>query len=220
MITLAKLKDLENTKFKKLHSAVEDYHNIVDYFFDWSRQWEYPWLLKNVPFNKKKTVLDAGGGTCYFPDIVDYYVKSVTILDRDKSFIKKGKGEVHDFIKQDLSEELTTTEQFDIVLCVSVLEHIPDYLSAIQRLVPLVKSGGYLAMTLDMFLDNSKPCRKADIPAIVKMLEKDFDLGDVDLSEDKLYSKLTLQEMKCDMPNLYSKNYKDRTILGIIVKKK
>lgn len=219
MITYAKLKHLDNKKFQEYHSEIKEYHEKVNYFFDWSRQWEYPWLMKNVPFSKNKTVVDAGGGTCYFPDIVSKYSKSVTILDRNIGFIKKGVDFEYPFIKQDLSEKLTTKEKFDIVLCVSVLEHIDDYISAIKRLTQLVKKDGYLAMTLDLFLDNSRPCRKDDIEKIIDILSKNFEIGKVDLTEKDLYEKIKLQELKYDMPNLYSHNYKNRTSLGIIVKK-
>ena len=73
-------------------------------------------------------------------------------------------------------------------------------------------------MTLDLFLNDFRNCKKSDIPKVLKLL-KVFDLGEVDLSENELYRKTTLQDMKLDLPNLYSRNYKDRTSLGIIIKK-
>jgi hypothetical protein len=42
----------------------------------------------------------------------------------------------------------------------------------------------------------------------------------IDLSEENLYEKVKLQEMKLELPNLYSRNYKNRTSLGIIAKRK
>jgi len=218
MIRYAKLKDLDGKKFKILHAEIANYHKKMDYFFDWSRQWEYPWILKNVPFKKKYKVLDVGGGISHFPSIVAKRVNQVTIGDMYHERMFKTEQKNVDFKKVDIST-YESDEKYDVVVCISVLEHVDNYLNALINLKKLVKKGGYLAITLDLFLDNFKPCMKKDIPEIIRILGKDFDLGNIDLSEDVLYEKIKLQEMKFDMPNLYSKNYKNRTSLGIIVKK-
>lgn len=60
MITFAKLKHLESKKFKDLFKEIQDFHKKVDYFFDWSRQWEYPWVLENTPLKKNRFSLRRG----------------------------------------------------------------------------------------------------------------------------------------------------------------
>lgn len=217
MITFAKLKHLKSKKFQRLHQEVAEYHKKVDYFYDWSRQWEYPWILKNTPFARKDEVLDVGGGTCHFPSLVARRVSSVIVGELYRERVFKPESNKVSFLELDASN-FKTDKKYDIVLCVSVLEHLDNYLDAIKNMTKAVKKGGYLVMTLDLFLDNFKQCKKEDIPRILKLL-KDFDLGKVDLSEEDLYQKMTLQEMKLDLPNLYSRNYKNRTSLGIIVKK-
>lgn len=219
MITFAQLKHLENEKFQIFHNEIEKYHKKVGYMYDWSRQWEYPWILKNTPLRKTDIVLDVGGGTCHLPSIVARRVKTVTVGDcyHERMFIPTEKNV--EFLKMDISQ-YTSDIQYDIVLCVSVLEHIDDYFQAIKNITKLVKCGGYLVMTLDMFLDNFKNCKERDIKKVLNILKSDFELGEIDLSKEKLYQKETLQQMKLDLPNLYSKNYKNRTSLGIIVKKR
>lgn len=220
MITYAKLKDLENKKFQMLHKEVTDYHKKADYMYDWSRQWEYPWLLQYVPFSKEKDVLDAGGGTCHFPCLVARRSKSVTVVDLSKEKVFNCEEFKIDAISQDLSK-LNISKQYDIVLCVSVLEHITNYFNVIKNLARVVKKDGYLAMTLDLYLNDSENCKKIQIQEIIEILKKEnFDIGDIDLSENNLYEKKTLEKMKLDLPNLYNQKHTSRTSLGIIVQKK
>lgn len=219
MITFARLKHLKSKKFKKLHKEIEEHHKKVSYFFDWSRQWEYPWILKNTPFKKKHVVLDVGGGTCHFPAIVAKRVKKVVVGEIYNERVWKDDAKNVEYLNVDITS-FESKEKYDVVMCLSVLEHIDDRLTAIKNLMNSVKPGGYLVMTLDLFLDNSRSCRENEIQSIIKMLSQEFDLGKIDLNKDSLYQKTTLQEMKLDLPNLYSKNYKNRTSLGIIVKKK
>lgn len=218
MITFAKLEHLEDSEFKSLHREVADYHEKVNYFFDWSRQWEYPWILKNVIFQKTDNVLDVGGGTSHFPSLIARRVNHITIGDLYKERMFKTESKNVSFVELDASS-FKSNEKYDIVLCISVLEHIDDYLRALKNITEVVKKNGYLVITLDLFLDNFKNCKKKDIPKILELLGN-FELGEIDLAEDKLYSKVNLQNMKLNMPNLYSRNYKDRTSLGIAVKKK
>jgi len=217
MITLAKLKHLKDKKFQRLHKEVAEYHTKVVYMYDWSRQWEYPWVLQNVPFKKKDIVLDAGGGTCHFPSLVARRVEKVIVGDIYRERIFKPEASNVEFLTLNVLN-FKTDKKYDIVLCLSVLEHVDNYFEAIKNLTESVKKDGYLVITLDLFLDDFKNCKKKDIPKILELF-KDFDLGKVDLSEDDLYQKTTLQEMKLDLPNLYSRNYKNRTSLGIIIKK-
>jgi SAM-dependent methyltransferase len=218
MITFAQLKHTNNKKFKKLHQEVEEYHKKVGYFFDWSRQWEYPWVLQNTPYKKKSIVLDVGGGTSHFPAIVSKRVKKVVVGEIYNERVWKDNIPNIEYLNVDITK-FKTDVKYDIVSCISVLEHIEDRITAITNLIDAVKKGGYLVMTLDLFLDNSRSCRENEIPLIIDLLSKDFKIDKIDLDKNDLYQKTTLQEMKLDMPNLYSKNYKNRTSLGIIVKK-
>lgn len=220
MITFAQLKHLKNKKFQKMHKEIAEYHQKVNYFYDWSRQWEYPWILQNVPFKKKNTVLDVGGGTCHFPSLVARRVKKVIVGEIYKERVWKSEDERKvEYLNLDI-RSFKSKEKYDIVLCISVLEHIDNFLSSISNLTKLVKKKGYLAMTLDLFLDNTRKCQENQIVSIIKILKKDFEIGKIDLNKNDLYQKITLQEMKLDLPNLYSRNYPNRTSLGVIVRKK
>ena len=205
MLTFAQLKHLENKTFKMLHKEVEDYHKKVNYMYDWSRQWEYPWVLKNTPFKKDDIVLDVGGGTCHLPSLVSKRVKKVVVGDIYNERMFKPTSKNVEFLKVDITS-FESKKKYDIVMCISVLEHIDDYFNALENLTKLVKKGGYLVMTLDLFLDNFKNCKEEDIDKVIKIISKEFDLGKIDLSKENLYEKVALQKMKLNMPNLYCSN--------------
>jgi len=219
MITFAQLKHLKNDIFQKCHKEIAEHHKKVGYFYDWSRQWEYPWILKNVPFKKKNVVLDAGGGTCHFPALVAKRVNKVYVGEMYNERVWKDDAKNVEYKNIDISTDIKSKDKYDIVICISVLEHVENRLITIKNLMNFVKPGGHLAMTIDLFLDNSRSCKEEEIPNIIKLLSKDFEVGKIDLNKNDLYQKSTLQEMKLDLPNLYSNNYKNRTSLGIIVKK-
>jgi len=63
---MAKITDFKDRIFRSFHKEAAELHDQVSYAFPWSRQWEYPWLLKNVSFNENDVIMDAGGGYCYF----------------------------------------------------------------------------------------------------------------------------------------------------------
>ena len=114
MITYAKLKHLDDTDFITLRTEVAAYHKKMNYFFDWSRQWEYPWILKNVPFKKTDIVFDAGGGTCHFPSIVAKRVNRVDVGDMYRGRIFKSDKTNISRIECNLLN-FKSTIQYDIV---------------------------------------------------------------------------------------------------------
>ncbi len=218
MITYAKLSHLKDPIFQKCHREIKEYHEKVNYFYDWSRQWEYPWLLKNIPFHSSDVVLDVGGGTSHFHSLVSKRVKHVIIGDLSQTKVFLPIAQNVSFLKVNASD-FKENEKYDIVLSVSVLEHIKKCYDALRNIANAVKKNGILAVTIDLFLDNSRNFKKDDLHLIFEILN-DFEFGEIDLSTDELYSKKNLQKMKMQLPNLYNKNYADRTSLGIIIHKK
>jgi len=219
MVVYAKLKHIRDKEFKRYWGEVNKYHQEVGYPFDWARQWEYPWVLKNTPFIRQSEVADVGGARCHFPCIVSRRVKRVTVIDKNNKSLVEPCGDYEiGFIKQRIDKLFKIKRQFDIVLCISVLEHIKHWEKAVENMIGLIKKGGTLVMTIDLFLDNRLSFRKKNIPLLLRVLSE-LDLGKIDLSEDNLYSKRKLQELECNMPHLYKTNYPDRTCLGIIAKK-
>jgi SAM-dependent methyltransferase len=108
-------------------------------------------VLSQIPHNKR--ILDAGAGELQYKS----YCSHLEYVSQD--FAKyDGKGDGHGLhppswvqseidIVSDIVAIPEPNESFDAVMCVEVLEHIPDPLSALKELSRLLKSGGILIIT-------------------------------------------------------------------------
>lgn len=164
--------DLENSSHSFLSAnpiVQKTYGWVQDPLHQWSRQWEYPFILQYIERELSHSesgspeILDAGSGITFFP----YYVKdrwpsaSVTCCDYDNSLDK-----VFSRVGESLSPQSQVAfqcaplqklpfddERFSIVYCVSVLEHTTDYLAVVHELHRVLKPGGLFLATFDIALD-------------------------------------------------------------------
>jgi SAM-dependent methyltransferase len=117
------------------------------------RAWEYGLALNSLRSNKTKTVLDVGGGGSVFAPSAAYLGMDVTQVDP---------GDVSGWIEQQnvfLSTKLKfiqrdffsykENEEYDAVVCLSVIEHVLDDIRFFNGLLDYVKVGGILFLTTD-----------------------------------------------------------------------
>lgn len=114
----------------------------------------FRWLSKICPSN----VLDIGAGTTSWPHVLANCGFRVIATDKIFGYWKKGFFNRHYPI---ISDDITKSKlkgQFDFITCISVLEHIPDYNSAVKEMFRLLKKNGYLLLTFPYnekkFIDN------------------------------------------------------------------
>lgn len=158
--------------------ALNRYSNrwVRDPLHQWSRQWEYPYVLSRVeaaiPATRAGRVLDAGSGVTFFP----YYLKAlqpaaeIYCVDSDEKLepiyrqINAG-AEAVQFSRADLRSLDYPAEWFDVIYCISVLEHTADYPAIIDVFRRLLRPGGRLVITFDISLDGTRdiPVEKAAI---------------------------------------------------------
>ncbi|HMJ49289.1 MAG TPA: class I SAM-dependent methyltransferase [Burkholderiales bacterium] len=147
---------------------------VADPLHQWSRQWEYPFVFakiaeyqQNAGPQSELRILDAGSGVTFFP----YYLAScfnhslVSCCDYDYSLGNAYSrlngclpGRVQ-FVPGDLRSLPFQNKVFDIVYCVSVLEHTDAYSTIISEFRRVLKQGGMLVVTFDISVDG-----EADIP--------------------------------------------------------
>ena len=134
----------------------------------WSRQMEWPWIIKNLDWSPSHRVLDIGGGysVLKFALAKRCYLGDVVVLDNDPVNIELSKKAI-ERITPDLSWKLPIRHvlgdalalpfldnTFDRVVCVSVLEHLPNgHLQGVQEAVRVLKPGGRLLLTMDVVVD-------------------------------------------------------------------
>ena len=152
----------------------------------WSRQWEYPYVFgqvaETVRDRPRARILDAGSGATFMPFHLASRFEGTTIAccDTDGSL-----EDVFASLNRDMDRdiEFTTADirslpyddgSFDIVYCVSVLEHTDGY-EDILREFARVSNGGRVAVTFDISLDGTRDMRMEDLDEMLKALPAVFD---------------------------------------------
>lgn len=128
----------------------------------WSRQMEWPWVLRNGDFQQGQRVLDAGSGWSILKFALARRTGNVTCLESDPEFVNRAqiaidlRNENHRIrqVVGDVRKVPYPDGWFDKVVCVSVIEHMTEgHLDAVKELVRVLKIGGTLLMTMDVRLN-------------------------------------------------------------------
>lgn len=139
---------------------------VPDSLHQWSRQWEYAYTFTEIlahacNTNNQPQILDAGSGISFFPFFVSESCKTsqVTCCDSDsllaEAYAKispKTEGSVK-FISTDICSTGMDENSFDIIYCISVLEHTKNFPKIIKEFFRLLKDNGILIVTFDISLD-------------------------------------------------------------------
>ena len=94
-----------------------------------------------------KTVLDVGTGTTALPHLIRNCGFMVTATDNTRDYWPAGMINRHYHV---INDDITATklrEKFDLIVCISVLEHIKDHRSAVRSMFSLLNPGGHLILT-------------------------------------------------------------------------
>lgn len=101
---------------------------------------------------RDKVVLDAGCGTGRFAEVVLKYGGTVVGVDLsyavDAAFANMGRHPQMHVLQADLFQLPLRTGEFDLIYSLGVLHHTPNPKKAFGSLVPLLKPGGKIAITL------------------------------------------------------------------------
>jgi SAM-dependent methyltransferase len=116
---------------------------ISEYLIDWDLIENKNFINQVLPsLELRSHVLDAGAGDLRYKKYFrDFEYTSVDFCKLDKPY-----GEID--IVCDLAHVPLEDETFDIILCLQVLEHVPDPLSIVKELYRLLKKGGLLLITV------------------------------------------------------------------------
>lgn len=101
------------------------------------------WLAKTCP----REVLDVGSGRSAWPDLVAKCGFHVTAIDKIKGYWKGDFFNRHYYVKNQDVTRPTLAQQFDLITCLSVLEHIPNHREAMDGMFRLLKPGGHLVLS-------------------------------------------------------------------------
>lgn len=115
---------------------------------------EYAYVFDQIRDFAPETVLDVGTGRTALPAVI---ARSCDVRAID-NFAEDAKSNKHVTVLVHDITEAPSPVLFDMVTCVSVLEHIEEYDDAVRNMVASVKSGGYVVITCpftaDRFIDD------------------------------------------------------------------
>ena len=167
------LSDLEIPEYKKIVEEIkelENYLNSIDakYVFmgEDNKYWEYAHVFNCAPIEPGMKVLDAGGGNSVVtPYLAKYKKATVCSIDVEQKFVRdaeilncKMKLSANNcIINGDMrrASEYFDPESFDRIFSFSVIEHISNDgdICSIVELAKLLKPGGIMALTMDVYRD-------------------------------------------------------------------
>lgn len=108
---------------------------------------EYRFLFEQLAELNPANVLDIGSGATAVPAVMAQCGVVVTAIDNVRDFWPEGMTNRHFHI---LDEDITAPKldrRFDLISCVSVLEHIRDSGRAVEAMFRLLAPGGHLVLT-------------------------------------------------------------------------
>jgi SAM-dependent methyltransferase len=159
--------------FLRSHAkALKKYRWVADPLHQWSRQWEYPFTYSHIRqfisvnkfmhTNNEVRILDAGSGCTFFPYYLNHKYPhcKVYCCDYDSSLSsifyeinKRQKANVK-FDVYDLTKMKYEDNFFNIIYCISVLEHACNYVDIVKQFRRVLNPHGLLIVTFDIALDN------------------------------------------------------------------
>lgn len=177
--------------FLAVHPAVlESYGWVRDPLHQWSRQWEYPFVLENVKAaltgaSEGPRVLDAGSGATFFPYQIAEIRRdvSVTCCDYDSSLqaifdginASRGQQRSVEFRQADLRRLPFGEDSFDVAYCISVLEHTDSYPQILDEFARVLRPGALLVATFDIGLDGVSDIPPREAARLLECLGSKFD---------------------------------------------
>lgn len=108
---------------------------------------EYSFALGRIAAIYPRSVLDVGTGKTAWPHMLSSCGFQVTAIDNRTDYWKNGYWNRHWHVLDDniLNPKLGRT--FDLITCISVLEHIADHNIAMKNMMNLLNPGGHLILT-------------------------------------------------------------------------
>ncbi len=160
--------------FNKFVSYLTYFYLKYDHFsmhqstYLYERPIEYAFALSNLANNHSLDVLDVGTGINSFASTLQHCGFNVTASD----FMER--GNYWDFFQNrhiyvyndDITNSKFSTESFGAITCISTIEHIEDYHSALGEMVRILKRNGMLILSFpyshDKFCENVYALQSSD----------------------------------------------------------
>lgn len=109
---------------------------------------EFSFVFKQIARIYPQRILDVGTGTTALPHLLYNCGFLVTAIDNIKDYWTSGMYNRHYYVINDDITNTQLVDKFDLITCVSVLEHITNFDAAIRGMFKLLNPNGYLILTV------------------------------------------------------------------------
>lgn len=108
---------------------------------------EFSFVFRKLAEINPRTVLDVGTGKTSLPHLIRTCGFLVTATDNIVDYWPNGMINRHFHVMNDDITHTRLDQKYDVITCVSVLEHIDRHDAAIQSMLSLLNPGGHLLLT-------------------------------------------------------------------------
>lgn len=191
---------------------------VKDPLHQWSRQWEYPYVfgrIVSIESGAANTrILDAGSGVTFFPYFIksNYISSEIYCADSNRSFEElykhiniQSEYKVN-FSRCDLRKMPYNDNWFDVIYCISVLEHTDDYPELLGEFYRVLRPGGRLVITFDISLDGTRDISVEKGILLLKELGGRFNITQssfcdlsTSISEPDIFTTYTAKDIDPDL---------------------
>jgi 2-polyprenyl-3-methyl-5-hydroxy-6-metoxy-1,4-benzoquinol methylase len=107
---------------------------------------EYRFVFDAIAKTRPRTILDVGTGMSALPSLMRTCGPIVSAIDNIHDYWPEGMVNRHyHVIDQDVTRQVEG--RFDMVTCISVLEHVKNHDAAVQNMLNALNPGGHLVLT-------------------------------------------------------------------------
>lgn len=111
------------------------------------RPHEYAFVFRQVGRLCPQTILDVGTGTTALPALLRTCGCVVTATDNVRDYWPEGMVNRHWYVRDDNISKTCIEDKFNMVTCISVIEHIDNHEDAFRSMISLLSPGGHLVLT-------------------------------------------------------------------------
>lgn len=146
----------------------------------WSRQGEWPFVLKEGDFKPDQRVLDAGSGWSVLKFALARRCRQLICAELDPESVHKAQFTIDLLGMNNITQVCADMRKlpfpdgwFDRVVCVSAIEHMPEgWLEAAQELLRVLRPGGRMLLTMDVRIGGDRTGDfYLDVPNARKILQ-------------------------------------------------
>jgi len=200
------------------------------------RSIEFGFVFRQITNIWPKTVLDVGTGKTALPHMMRNCGLVVTAVDNIKDYWEYGMVNRHYHVINDDIKDTNLNIKFDLITCISVLEHIDDHRAAIRSMYKLLNPGGHLILTCpytdNEYVKNVYDLKNSNVKHKTSFITQSFSSkerdnwmqdNDFNLVNDEYWQLFDGRFWTCgkmlNKPKLVSKN-KNHQICCMLFKKK